>query len=212
MGTYSKGILGPFSGKVGTVVGSNWKGIDYMRSYRKRIKNPRTQSQMMQRTKLSMASKFAKPIKEVLNSGWRLYAKDKTPVNAAVKYLISNAIIGVYPDYAIDPEKVLISSGSLATAVNPSVSVSGCEITVGWDDNCMTGNAATTDRVLVAVISPERAEAVIQDGAADRSELCTTVIVPAHWSGDTVCCYLGFINKFKDSVANSVYLGELTIT
>ncbi len=32
MGTISKGILGGFSGKVGTVVGGSWKGIDYMRS------------------------------------------------------------------------------------------------------------------------------------------------------------------------------------
>ena len=32
MGTIKKGILGGFSGKVGTVIGAAWKGIDYMRS------------------------------------------------------------------------------------------------------------------------------------------------------------------------------------
>jgi hypothetical protein len=32
MGKISKGILGGFSGTVGTVVGGKWKGIDYMRS------------------------------------------------------------------------------------------------------------------------------------------------------------------------------------
>jgi hypothetical protein len=32
MASFQKGILGGFSGKVGTVVGGNWKGIDYMRS------------------------------------------------------------------------------------------------------------------------------------------------------------------------------------
>ena len=31
MGTIKQGILGGFSGKVGTVVGSSWKGISYMR-------------------------------------------------------------------------------------------------------------------------------------------------------------------------------------
>ena len=31
MGTIKKGILGGFSGKVGTVVGASWKGISYMR-------------------------------------------------------------------------------------------------------------------------------------------------------------------------------------
>ena len=31
MGTIKQGILGGFSGKVGTVVDSSWKGISYMR-------------------------------------------------------------------------------------------------------------------------------------------------------------------------------------
>ena len=36
MGTYNKGILGPFSGKVGTVVGASWRGKDVMRSLPKK--------------------------------------------------------------------------------------------------------------------------------------------------------------------------------
>ena len=31
MGIISKGILGPFSGTVGTVIGGTWKGISYIR-------------------------------------------------------------------------------------------------------------------------------------------------------------------------------------
>jgi hypothetical protein len=36
MGTFNKGILGGFSGKVGTVVGFNWRGLDVMRSLPKK--------------------------------------------------------------------------------------------------------------------------------------------------------------------------------
>lgn len=39
MGTIKQGILGGFSGKVGTVVGGTWKGISYMRSIAQNIKN-----------------------------------------------------------------------------------------------------------------------------------------------------------------------------
>lgn len=46
MGTIKKGILGGFSGKVGTVVGSSWKGIAYMRSLPQNMKNPRTEGQV----------------------------------------------------------------------------------------------------------------------------------------------------------------------
>jgi len=32
MAKYHSGYLGPFDGKLGTAVGSRWKGIDYLRS------------------------------------------------------------------------------------------------------------------------------------------------------------------------------------
>jgi hypothetical protein len=32
MAKFNKGILGGFSGTVGTVVGANWRGMDVMRS------------------------------------------------------------------------------------------------------------------------------------------------------------------------------------
>jgi len=38
MVTYDKRILGPFSGKVGTVIGSRWKGIRYLKSLSGRAK------------------------------------------------------------------------------------------------------------------------------------------------------------------------------
>ena len=58
MASFQKGILGGFSGKVGTVVGGNWKGIDYMRS--KGVngnKNP-TLSQLTQQAKFKLGIIF----------------------------------------------------------------------------------------------------------------------------------------------------------
>jgi len=55
MGTIKKGILGGFSGKVGTVVGSSWKGISYMRSLPLKVRNPRTLRQLDQRSKFAIA-------------------------------------------------------------------------------------------------------------------------------------------------------------
>ncbi len=38
MGSYSKGANGTFSGKVGSVVGTSWRSIDYLRSLPKKSK------------------------------------------------------------------------------------------------------------------------------------------------------------------------------
>ena len=42
MGTIKQGILGGLNGKVGTVIGSSWKGITYMRGRAQHVNNPRT--------------------------------------------------------------------------------------------------------------------------------------------------------------------------
>ena len=49
MGKIKQGILGGFKGKVGTVIGSSWNGIAYMRGHAQSVKNPKTAAQMQQR-------------------------------------------------------------------------------------------------------------------------------------------------------------------
>ena len=46
MGKISQGILGGLSGKVGNVIGGNWKGIDYLRIKPSEVANPRTEGQI----------------------------------------------------------------------------------------------------------------------------------------------------------------------
>ena len=49
MGKIKQGILGGFKGKVGTVIGSSWNGIAYMRGLAQSVKNPNTSGQQTQR-------------------------------------------------------------------------------------------------------------------------------------------------------------------
>jgi hypothetical protein len=211
MGTIKKGILGGFSGKVGTVVGASWKGISYMRSLPQHVKNPRTDGQMSQRSKFALALNLLKPTTAFLRTGWKLYAHKQTPFNAAMSYTLANAITGTYPDYSIDPSKVLVSRGSLATAANASAVAAGGNIEIAWDDNSGVGSAKQTDRALIAVLNPAKGEAITDTAGAERTEGAQTVIVPADWAGDEVQVYLGFISEDKREVANSVYLGAVEV-
>ena len=94
MGTIRKGILGGFTGKVGTVVGSNWKGIAYMRSLPQKVKNPCTPAQLSQRSKFALALTLLQPMTGLLRTSWKLYARRQTPFNAAMSYTVANAISG----------------------------------------------------------------------------------------------------------------------
>ena len=213
MGTIKKGILGGFSGKVGTVVGASWKGIAYMRSLPQKVRNPRTEPQMMQRTKFAVTLNFLKPLNGLLRTGWKLYAHRQSPINAAMSFTIANAITGTYPNYAIDPSKVYISRGGLMPALNASaVPSAGGSIIFDWDDNSGSSTAKQTDKALLAVVNPEKSEAVFDIGGVTRSETTSSVNLPADWVGATVEAYMGFISEDGREIANSVYVGSIVVT
>ena len=86
MGTIKQGILGGFSGKVGSVVGASWKGIAYMRSLPQSVTNPRTEGQVNQRSKFAVTLGFLQPITTYLRVGYKGYASGKTAFNAAMSY------------------------------------------------------------------------------------------------------------------------------
>ena len=211
MGTIKKGILGGFSGKVGTVVGASWKGIAYMRSLPQKVRNPRTELQRMQRSKFAVTMNYLRPMTALLRMGWKRYAHRQSPTNAAMSYTIANAITGAYPNYAIDPGKVLISCGSLAPAVNATATAANSTIKFDWNDNSGTSAADKTDRALLAVVNTAKSEAVFDIGSATRAGGTMNVILPADWSGETVETYIGFISDDGKEVANSVYLGGMQV-
>ena len=195
MGTIKKGILGGFSGKVGTVVGGSWKGISYMRSLPQKVKNPRTAGQVSQRSKFAITMYYLKPMTAFLRTGWKLYAHRQSPINAAMSYALANAITGAYPDYEIDPSKVIVSRGSLATAVNANANDAGGSIDISWDDNSNVSNAKQTDKALIAIANPTKGEAVTITAGEERMTGYQNTVIPADWSGDEVQVYLGFISE-----------------
>ena len=211
MGTIKKGILGGFSGKVGTVVGGTWNTISYMRSLPQKVKNPRTLGQRSQRSKFALTLKLLQPMTAFLRTGWKLYAHKQSPFNAAMSYVLANAVTGNYPDYAIDASKVLVSRGALAPATNASAAVAGGNLTFSWDDNSGVGSAKQTDKTLVAILNQAKGEAITNTAGVERTAGTQTAVLPAEWSGGSVEVYLGFISDDGKEVANSVYLGSIAI-
>ena len=211
MGTIRKGILGGFSGKVGTVVGASWRGISYMRSLPQKVRNPRTAGQRSQRSKFALALRLLQPMTALLRTGWKLYAHRQSPFNAAMSYALAHAVSGTYPDYAIDPSKVLVSRGNLQSASNATATATGGNLAISWNDNSGVGSAKQTDKALVAVLNLEKGEAITDTEGKERTEETQTVILPADWSGDEVQAYLGFISEDGREVSNSVYLGAISL-
>src|SRR5688572_9457477 len=112
MGKFSNGIFGNFYGKIGNVVGSSWRGIDYLRSLPKLNKNRQpSEKQLEQQARFALMTGFLNPLRDVLDIGYQNYASGVTAYNSALSANITNAISGIYPALTPDYSLVQLSRG-----------------------------------------------------------------------------------------------------
>src|SRR5687768_8655950 len=109
MGKISKGILGGFSGTVGTVIGSRWKNIEYMRSRPGRKTSPPSIKQEIQRAKFALVTKFLNSMSGLFNISFHDSSGQMTGLNNALSYILKNAVSGIYPDLRINYDQVLVA-------------------------------------------------------------------------------------------------------
>jgi hypothetical protein len=212
MGKISQGILGGLSGKVGNIIGGNWKGIDYIRIKPSSVANPRTEGQVMQRNKFTLTLEFLQAVKPFVKAGYKNLANKKTEFNAAMSYILNNAITGIDPDFVVDYNLALLSRGGLSSPLNPTAdaSVAG-EVTFTWSDNSTESNANATDRVMLLVYNPVKKESVsIVGNGATRVDGSLTIPMPDTYSGDTIELFIAFMSADGKQLSNSNYLGSQT--
>lgn len=212
MGKYKKGILGAFSGKIGTVVGSSWKGIEYMRSLPRPSTKAATDQQMIQRAKFALVSAFFRSASALINMGYQSLAQGKSGYNVATSDFIADAIIGTYPDFEIDYSKVLFSKGTLTGAYGVNAVSESGSVKVSWDDNSNSGTAKASDQIVILVYNPDKGQFVydINTGAL-RSAAEDTLLMPVEFLGDTVEVWVAFMTPDKKIFSTSMYVGQVLI-
>ncbi|MCL7753288.1 DUF6266 family protein [Polaribacter sp. Z022] len=209
MGKISQGILGGLSGKVGNVIGGNWKGIDYLRIKPSSVRNPRTEGQVNQRNRFSITLEYLQPNLGFIKLGYKSFATKKTEFNAAMSYVLNNAVGGTAPNFTIDYSLALLSRGNLSSAQNGSTDLTTPgEVNFTWDDNSTDGNANTNDKAMVLVYNPSKKESVYILDGADRTTGIQNVSIPSSYAGDTIHQFIAFISADGSIVSNSTYLGS----
>ena len=113
MGTITQGILGGFSGKVGTVIGASWKGISYMRGQAQHVKNPRTAAQTYNRAALQLITDTLRPIIPTLRMTFAKSAGKMSEFNKAVQINYKESIVNQDGTPVVDYSKLVLSKGSI---------------------------------------------------------------------------------------------------
>ena len=133
MGKIKQGILGGFKGKVGTVIGSSWNGISYMRGQAQSVRNPKTPAQMIQRDFFKEVQDLAGQFtNEQLAFLFPNTPKNMTRRNALTQQLTADPIV---TDDAKHVDLANLNSiGNAATADLPDVTVAvdGSNLAISW--------------------------------------------------------------------------------
>ncbi len=207
MAKLSQGINGPFSGKVGAVVGYTWKGIAVMRGRPSQRTKPFTPKELNHQAKFRLMNKFLKPANGLLNVTFAHLAIGMSAFNKAFSYNVKNAITGVQPNLAIDYGMALISRGDLPGAESASIStVSPGLLHFTWTDNSGKGKAKQTDKVFVAIYQEEIANWEYQLDIATRN-LGKCEMVMKNFPGKSGQTFIGFISADGKDASDSVYTG-----
>ena len=173
------------------------------------IKNPRTEKQMAQRMKFSLAQKFVKVMTAYLQVGFRNYTQHQTATNGAMSHTVRNCVVGKYPSFGIDPSKVLVSSGSLMPGRFCSVKIASNVATFAWEDNSDESHASMDDFAMPLIYNFTKREAIFTTEEASRVDCKATLKLPTDWDGDMLSCYIAFASVQNNSVSNSVYVGDV---
>ena len=210
MGTYQNGILGSFNGKVGPIVGANWKDVNYMRSKgRKTTKGP-SLKQLEHRVKFSLVSKFVHKIGALLMKYYPA-TSELTSINHAFANIYGKAITGAYPLFELDYSRILISRGELHNCGVPQVRLTGNGmIEFSWIDNTDNLMANADDRCLVLVYCPEMRQCVYTNTGSIR-KVGKENMNASYFTGKLVETWITFISADDKIAATSIYTGQFMI-
>jgi len=204
------GINGPFSGKVGSIVGYNLNGQQVMRSVGRRIR-PFTPLELLNQAKMKVVSEFLAPIKPFIKFGYQREAPPGSRVGAfqlAQSYVRKNAIDFEGEDKPfVNPAKVLISQGPLEPPLNGTAVYEDNRLTVRWEQS---GRAWRGDR-LVLLLYDGRHFRYFREAGAERQEgreileidQLRRIKKPVH-------VYAAFWSPMPDTISDSVHCGVLT--
>src|SRR5690606_22736648 len=208
MGIIIDGANGGFSGKTGSVIGSSWKKIHYIKGLHKKRTKPYSQKQLDQQAKFGLLMRFLMPITTFVKIGFGQKKADRlTPVNVAFQYNVGRAIQGTYPDYTLDYAKISIASGTLFGVGSVSTLYDAGRFTVTWDP---TGSVRlrknADDLVHIVGYHPGRDEFLATPDVPTRADGTVTVDVPLYMQQGIIHSWIFLTHRSSKIVSRSSYL------
>jgi hypothetical protein len=211
MGVIKRGILGGFSGSVGNIVGSSWKGIATMKAKPLSVANPQTAGQTAQREKFAgIVAVASLLLVSIVKPLWDRFAQGESGYNAFVRTNIDAFVGDVLTNFA----NFNLSRGKLLNIV-PSGIVADRSlntVVVSFPNNAGSGNALASDLISAVVYAESASSYRVNAGTVLRSAGSISVALDTDAStGETVHVYWTAARADGTLVANSGYQSAVIV-
>jgi hypothetical protein len=208
MGKLINGINGPFLGKIGTAIGSSWKGIPYVKGPYKKRTGRVSPEEKGNRNKFGMAQRWLQPTLDFVRQGFKNYSPTVDGFLAAKSWLLLHSFEGTQPDIFINPALVKLSHGSLPLPANINVEKkNGSLLQFSWDPANKEGGYSK-DQVMMLAYDIDHRSAIIEFPGQFRETGTDSLLLPA-LEMKTFHIYLAFLAYDRSSQSDSVYLGTI---
>lgn len=202
------GINGPIVGRVGTIIGSSWKGIPHIKGpYKKRTKRV-SKMELANREKFAMAQAWLRPLLGFVRVGFKGYSERSEGFGAAKSWLLKNCFEREGDKMKINPALMKVSSGDLPLANDITVEkIAPDRIRFTWDP-ASTSEAHPRDQVMMLAYNVKKESGIFTTTGQFRSEGMDELPIETK-KGITYHLYLAFSAADRSRQSDSVYLGEL---
>ncbi|WP_407427551.1 DUF6266 family protein [Arcticibacter sp.] len=186
------GPNGPFSGKVGSVVGSNCGSVDYIKGLTIVKKHKPSEAQIIQRQRFPHITTFLYQVQDALNKGWDKQKKTRTnAINDAVSY---NSRHALHPGCGgIMFHRIKISDGALPKPSNAKVTrINSDTIRIDWNPAVRSFSTCAEDEVTIVIFCPKSWTALVLVGQYLRRDGEAAIMSPIMEDEDICHAYIFF--------------------
>lgn len=213
MGTTAGGIYGAFSGKVGPVVGSSWKGKPYIKAAPKKRTKKRGEKEKKNQQKFAVVHYWLRPILDFVRVGFQNYSETSTGFNAAKSYAMKHAFEQDKKDnFVFNPSLMLVSHGDLPNPTEIAFEKTSDNLLhVTWNTERPTG-ATDYDQVMLLAYDDVNKQAIMKLVGQFRSTGSDTLPLSSNTMKPTEFhLYVAFTAYDRSRQSNSVYLGKVKL-
>jgi hypothetical protein len=210
MGKLIHGINGPVQGKVGSVIGSSWKGIPYVKGPYKKRTEKTSAKELANRHKFGVAQAWLQPVLNFVRQGFKGYSPTSEGFVAAKSWLLKYSFEGEGLGAYINPALAQLSFGDLPLSPDITVELTEAgELLFTWSTAPVEGSSAKDQVMLLAYDIENKFVAGTITGqfrnvGADRLVIRKT-------KGYTYHLYMAFTADDRSRQSHSVYLGAITV-